>query len=66
MKIQNIGTGRYKQTVETLQALIRMLKASADLKEQPDQGLHCWPFHLHLLDASQSWKPNCSILGQVR
>ena len=38
-----IGTDRSQQTVETK---IRLL-----LKKQSDQGLHCLPFHQHLLDA---------------
>ena len=31
---------------QTVQAKIRLL-----LKKQSDQGLHCSPFHQHLLDA---------------
>ena len=42
-KIVNIGTYRYKQTVQTP---IRLLN------EQSDQGLHCLPFYMHLLDAA--------------
>ena len=38
-----IGTDRSQQTVQTK---IRLL-----LKKQSDQGLHCLPFHQHLLDA---------------
>ena len=37
-----VGTNRSEQTVKTQ---IRLL-----LKEQSDQGLHCLPFHLYLLD----------------
>ena len=37
------GTDRSQQTVQTK---IRLL-----LKKQSDQGLHCLPFHQHLLDA---------------
>ena len=40
--ILNIGTNRCEKTVQTQ---IRLL-----LKEQSDQGLHCLPFHRHLLD----------------
>ena len=36
-------TDKYGQTVQTQ---IRLL-----LEEQSDQGLHCLPFRLHLLDA---------------
>ena len=36
------GTDRAEQTVSTQ---IRLL-----LEEQSDQGLHCLPFHLHILD----------------
>ena len=43
IKILNIGTDRSGQTVQTQ---IRLL-----LKEQSDQGEHCLPFNLHLLDA---------------
>ena len=43
MKILNIETVRSEQTVQTQ---IRLL-----LSEQSDQGPHCFPFHLHLLDA---------------
>ena len=42
-KSLNIGTERPAQTVWTH---IRLL-----LKEQSDQGLHCLPFHLPLLEA---------------
>ena len=42
-KILCIGTDSFKQTVQTQ---IRLL-----LKEQSDQGLHCLPFQLHLLNA---------------
>ena len=40
--ILSFRTDRCEQTVQTL---IRLL-----LEEQSDQGLHCLPFHLHLLD----------------
>ena len=40
--IRSFQTDRPLQTVQTL---IRLL-----LEEQSDQGLHCLPFHLHLLD----------------
>ena len=43
VQILRIGTDRSKQTVQTK---IRLL-----LKKQSDQGLHCLPFHQHLLDA---------------
>ena len=39
--ILSFRTGRSRQTVQTQ---IRLL-----LEEQSDQGLHCLPFHLHLL-----------------
>ena len=48
-KISNVETARSEQTVQTQ---IRLL-----LKEQSDQGLHCLPFHLHLLDALPHCKP---------
>ena len=38
-----IGTDRSQQTVQTK---IKLL-----LQKQSDQGLHCLPFHQHLLDA---------------
>ena len=41
--ILSFRTGRFKQTMHTQ---IRLL-----LEEQSDQGLHCLPFCLHLLDA---------------
>ena len=37
----HVRTNRAEQTVQTL---IRLLQ-----KEQSDQGIHCLPFHLHLL-----------------
>ena len=40
--ILSLRTGRPWQTVQTQ---IRLL-----LEEQSDQGLHCLPLHLHLLD----------------
>ena len=43
VQILCIGTDRSQQTVQTK---IRLL-----LKKQSDQGLHCLPFHQHLLDA---------------
>ena len=43
VQILCIGTVRSQQTVQTM---IRLL-----LKKQSDQGLHCLPFHQHLLDA---------------
>ena len=43
VQILCIGTDRSDQTVQTK---IRLL-----LKKQSDQGLHCLPFHPHLLDA---------------
>ena len=43
VQILYIGTDRSLQTVQTK---IRLL-----LKKQSDQGLHCLPFHQHLLDA---------------
>ena len=43
IQILCIGTDRSQQTVQTK---IRLL-----LKKQSDQGLHCLPFHQHLLDA---------------
>ena len=43
IKILSIGTDRSEQTVQTQ---IRLL-----LKEQSDQGLHCLPCNLHLLDS---------------
>ena len=48
VKNLSIGTDKSKQTVQTL---IRLLP-----KEQSDQGLHCLPFQLHLLDTSLHWK----------
>ena len=42
VKFLSIGTHRSVQSVQTQ---IRLL-----LKEQSDQGLHCLPSHLHLLD----------------
>ena len=42
VQILCIGTDRSQQTVQTK---IRLL-----LKKQSDQGLHCLPFHQHLLD----------------
>ena len=41
--ILSFRTDRPRQTVQTQ---IRLL-----LEEQSDQGLHCLPFHLHLLDS---------------
>ena len=43
VQILCIGTDRSQQTVQTK---IRLL-----LKKQSDQGLHCLPFHQHLLNA---------------
>ena len=43
VQILCIGTDGSQQTVQTK---IRLL-----LKKQSDQGLHCLPFHQHLLDA---------------
>ena len=43
VQILCVGTDRSQQTVQTK---IRLL-----LKKQSDQGLHCLPFHQHLLDA---------------
>ena len=43
VQILCIGTDRSQQTVHTK---IRLL-----LKKQSDQGIHCLPFHQHLLDA---------------
>ena len=37
---------RTDRSGQTVQTQIRLL-----LEEQSDQGLHCLPFHLHLLDA---------------
>ena len=51
--ILNIWTNRSEQTVETQ---IRLL-----LKEQSDPGLHCLPFHLHLLDTMLYGNTHCSI-----
>ena len=43
VQILCIGTDRSQQTVQTK---IRLL-----LKKQSDPGLHCLPFHQHLVDA---------------
>ena len=39
---------------QTMQTQIRLV-----LKEQSDQGLHCLPFCLHLLDALLYGNPHC-------
>ena len=61
LKILNIGTDRSVSTVQTQISLL-LQKEQSDkglcsvqtqisllLKEQSDQGLHCLPFHLHLV-----------------
>ena len=44
-KVLSIGADRSEQTVQTL---IRLLHLE---QEQTGQDLHCFPVHLHLLDA---------------
>ena len=34
-------------------------------KEQSDQGLHCLPFHLHLLDALLQWETKLFIFKNI-
>ena len=34
-------------------------------KVQSDQGLHCWPFRLHLLEALLMVKPHCSDFRSI-
>ena len=43
-QVLHIGTDRFKQ------------REQAQIKLLPSQGLHCFPFHLHLLDALLHWK----------
>ena len=58
VQILCIGTDRSQQTVQTK---IRLL-----LKKQSDQGLHCLPFHQHLLDAlMQCYIKLFYFLGQL-
>lgn len=53
-QVLHIGTERSKQ------------REQAQIKLLPSQGLHCFPFHLHLLDALQYiGKPNCLILRTI-
>ena len=57
IKILNGMTDRSEQTVQTQ---IRLL-----LKEQSDQGLHCLPFHLHLLDVLLHCKTKLFHFGTI-
>ena len=57
VQILCIGTDRSQQTVQTK---IRLL-----LKKQFDQGLHCLPFHQHLLDALCNVTSNFSIFRTI-
>ena len=55
--ILSFWTDRSGQTVQTQ---IRLL-----LEEQSDQGLHCLPFCLHLLDILLYGKPACSNVWMI-
>ena len=57
MKILSIGTDRSEQTVRTK---IRLL-----LKEQSDQGQHCFPFHPHFLALLLHCKPKLFLFKTV-
>ena len=57
IQILCIGTDRSQQTVQTK---IRLL-----LKKQSDQGLRCFPFHQHLLDALMQCYINFSVFRTI-